>query len=163
MSEDILKLHDLIAKYYHLMVINENYSISDVCAYISKNYLYHNRSVEYHIKEYFPYMIKKNDKNKRLSLIYYYGGKCMCCGENRIYLLEFHHIDKLMKSFGLDKTSIENLTLKEVFLEANPKCILCCHNCHVEIHMGLREIPKNINTHNFGWLPIYKFENYIGQ
>jgi hypothetical protein len=63
------------------------------------------------------------------------GGACVICGYSKHPgILDFHHIDPQLKSFGISSVgfsrswaSIEN----EV-----QKCILVCSNCHREIELG---------------------------
>ena len=65
-----------------------------------------------------------------------FGGSCVCCGESRLHLLDFHHtnpsikektIGNLMKDYGWKKG------LEEAKKEAK-KCILLCSNCHRDFH-----------------------------
>ena len=60
------------------------------------------------------------------------GGKCLKCGENKFYLLDFHHrnpeekegeLSDFSKGYNLDK-----------FFEELQKCDLLCANCHREYH-----------------------------
>lgn len=60
------------------------------------------------------------------------GGQCKKCGENRFYLLDFHHrnpeekegeLSDFSKGYNLDK-----------FFEELQKCDLLCANCHREFH-----------------------------
>lgn len=71
------------------------------------------------------------------------GGKCQCCGYNVCNnALAFHHIDPSKKdlTFGITRA---NPTSWEKFVIELRKCILVCHNCHSEIHAGIRNIPEN--------------------
>jgi hypothetical protein len=55
---------------------------------------------------------------------------CQKCGENRYYVLDFHHIDPKQKDFGLnDKSKNINTIFKEI-----EKCVILCSNCHREFH-----------------------------
>ena len=60
------------------------------------------------------------------------GGCCKKCGENRPYVLAFHHLD------GNEKDNTPSRFLAnsqfEVFFEEIKKCILLCNNCHSEFH-----------------------------
>lgn len=60
------------------------------------------------------------------------GSQCTKCGENKIYLLDFHHrnptekegeLSDFSKGYNLDK-----------FFEELAKCDLLCANCHREFH-----------------------------
>lgn len=82
------------------------------------------------------------DHRRRLKTraIAYKGGKCALCGYNRCNAaLEFHHLDKTTKSFGVSKKGvIRSWNSIERELE---KCILVCANYHREVEAGLRTIP----------------------
>jgi len=79
------------------------------------------------------YIIRHYKKLKAINLL---GGKCQECGEDRPWLLIFHHKDPEEKEFnicdilGLSWNNIE----KEVL-----KCDLLCYNCHREIHNQNKE------------------------
>lgn len=81
-------------------------------------------------------VIEKRKRNK-IALVEYKGGKCEICGYDKcIDALEFHHLDKKTKSFGIgcgDTKSLESLK-KEA-----DKCIMVCSNCHKELHAKERE------------------------
>lgn len=60
------------------------------------------------------------------------GGKCICCGETRPHILNFHHIDSSQK----DETPaalIKN-SQTEAFFKEIKKCVLLCSNCHQDFH-----------------------------
>lgn len=68
------------------------------------------------------------------KLVEYNGGVCKVCGYNKcIQNLVFHHLDPSKKDFAISCAGkgIE-LLKKEV-----DKCILLCHNCHGEVHVGM--------------------------
>lgn len=66
---------------------------------------------------------------KKIKLINDYGGKCEHCGENRFWLLTFHHL----KNKKCNVMNLINGRFSNVQKEAK-KCILLCHNCHREEH-----------------------------
>ena len=74
--------------------------------------------------------------HKKIKAINFLGGKCQDCGENKPWLLSFHHKNPVEKEFNL--SSIKNyrwsLIEKEIL-----KCDLLCHNCHQRKHF--LEIP----------------------
>lgn len=87
------------------------------------------------------YTMSRNTK-RRSDLIDSLGGACEICGYNKNYAaLCFHHKDPKTKRFQLDATSFS--TAWETLLEEAKKCLLLCHNCHMEIHYPNREISKN--------------------
>ena len=57
---------------------------------------------------------------------------CQKCGDQRSYVLDFHHKDKKLKenqvSYLAKSASVENL-IKEI-----EKCVVLCSNCHREFH-----------------------------
>lgn len=70
------------------------------------------------------------------------GGKCQCCGYNACKeALAFHHIDPTHKELAFGSLRANPKTWEKV-VEELKKCILVCHNCHSEIHAGVREVPK---------------------
>lgn len=89
---------------------------------------------------------------KKIYMINKLGGCCEYCGENRFYVLHFHHTkDDKESCVGVLKggrlSNFEN--------EAN-KCILLCANCHAKHHTGLQNIKLTRHTSK---LTIF---NYMG-
>lgn len=68
---------------------------------------------------------------KKMKAINFLGGKCKCCNESNFLKLSFHHVnpdekeEKVANIFGRRWSFIE----KEI-----KKCVILCHNCHVEEH-----------------------------
>lgn len=60
------------------------------------------------------------------------GGKCIKCGIDKFYLLDFHHRDPREKEGELSDFS-KGYELEKFFNELN-KCDLLCANCHREFH-----------------------------
>ena len=73
----------------------------------------------------------------------YKDGKCKLCGyDGCIQALEFHHVGNTGKDVGIsDKgyTRSWQRVKKEI-----DKCILVCANCHRELHVGIKQLPKEI-------------------
>lgn len=85
-------------------------------------------------------VLDKRRRNK-IALVEYKGGKCEICGYHKcIDALEFHHINKDEKSFGIGNG--DTRSLEKLKKEAD-KCILVCSNCHKEIHAQIREEERN--------------------
>jgi len=88
--------------------------------------------------------VAKRRKKIREMAVEYKGGKCMLCGYNKcIQALEFHHIGNTEKDFGIsDKgyTRSWERVKKEI-----DRCILVCANCHRELHIGIKQLPKEIS------------------
>ena len=71
---------------------------------------------------------------RKLELVKKFGGKCAKCSyKTNLAALTFHHTDENLKLFELDARSIGNRSQKEIDNEAS-KCVLLCHNCHMELH-----------------------------
>lgn len=87
-------------------------------------------------REYLKRAVTMRRRVLKLRAIEALGGKCSLCGyASHPGVLDFHHVDASLKSFGISSggfsrswTSIEN----EI-----QKCILVCANCHREIELGI--------------------------
>ena len=55
---------------------------------------------------------------------------CIKCKEQRLYVLDFHHLDPLKKDFNIAATAYGYEKLKKEI----KKCIVLCSNCHREFH-----------------------------
>ena len=78
------------------------------------------------------YMNQKNAQNREIVHNLKQNSCCAKCGENRWYVLDYHHInpeDKIKTVAKLMVHSSTDTTLKEI-----DKCILLCRNCHAEFH-----------------------------
>lgn len=65
---------------------------------------------------------------------------CEKCGEARLYLIQFHHIDPATKSFCIGASATSRKTED---LEAEvKKCVCLCSNCHDEFHYFYGGKPK---------------------
>lgn len=67
--------------------------------------------------------------------------KCAKCGENRGYVLDFHHKDPTTKESTIARMTSNKYTLDKLEKELE-KCIVLCANCHREFHY----FNKNFNT-----------------
>lgn len=69
---------------------------------------------------------------KKLQLVEYKGGKCVCCGYSKPIpsCYDFHHLDPKQKEFSISGKSWSFEKLKKEV----DKCILLCRNCHSELH-----------------------------
>jgi DNA-binding CsgD family transcriptional regulator len=71
------------------------------------------------------------------------GGRCMLCGYDLcLGALQFHHVDKKTKSFGVAMKG-HTMSFEKLFAEAR-KCILLCANCHSEVERGVTAIPPGL-------------------
>ena len=75
---------------------------------------------------------QKRGFNNKLKLLHMKDCKCENCGYNKNYsALCFHHLRD--KQFPLDIRNCSNRNW-ESLLEESLKCVVLCHNCHMEIH-----------------------------
>lgn len=77
---------------------------------------------------------------------------CVKCGENRRWVIHFHHIDPAVKSFELSADTVAHKKIGDVKNEAS-KCACLCANCHTEFHHFYGNNPDN---------PEMAFEEYLG-
>ena len=59
--------------------------------------------------------------------------KCAKCGENRSYVLDFHHKDPSIKDSTIARLTSNSNKLEDIQKEIE-KCIVLCSNCHREFH-----------------------------
>lgn len=77
--------------------------------------------------------VTKARQKRKADLVYIMGGKCSICGYDKCQqALEFHHIDKSTKKFGL---SSGNCHSWEEDIQEVKKCALVCSNCHKELEV----------------------------
>lgn len=77
---------------------------------------------------------------------------CVKCGEERPWVIQFHHIDPSCKVFELSVDTVSHKKLEIVKEEAG-KCACLCANCHTEFHYLYGKNPAD---------PRSAFEEYIG-
>lgn len=66
---------------------------------------------------------------------------CLKCGEDRLYVIDFHHINPANKSFNINrKTSKKDFSIIENEIK---KCVCLCRNCHSEFHYLYGVKPKD--------------------
>ena len=91
--------------------------------------------------EYMRKAVTKRRKKLREMAREYKGGKCEICGYRKCgRALSFHHINPKKKDFGLSSRGLTrswDRIQKEI-----DKCILICANCHMEVHEGITQLPK---------------------
>ena len=91
-----------------------------------------------------PYMreaVKKRREKLRQMAREYRGGKCEICGYHKCSrALNFHHVDPKSKDFGIAARGLTRSWDK--IRQEIDKCILLCSNCHMEVHDGITQLPK---------------------
>ena len=76
---------------------------------------------------------------------------CEKCGETRLYVLDFHHINHAEKSFSIGAHKHKS---DEDILNESKKCVCLCRNCHQEFHHFYGKQPEN---------PVECLEEYLGR
>lgn len=59
------------------------------------------------------------------------GGECKKCGEKRLHVLNFHHINPKNKKYLISRIIDYN---EKIIQKELKKCILLCANCHQDFH-----------------------------
>lgn len=93
-----------------------------------------------------------NEQKKRAQLFAIYNEvktPCVKCGETRLYVIEFHHIDP-----GEKERTISQMRNMDKVREEVKKCVCLCANCHKEFHhiYGIR--PAD---------PVNALKEYLGK
>jgi hypothetical protein len=102
--------------------------------------------------------VKRWRKRVKQKIIEVMGGSCACCGYNKCQSsLALHHINPKEKNFSFNKIRANPKSWQKLVIELR-KCIMVCHNCHCEIHEGIRKIPQNINRFNEKYTDYYDLE-----
>lgn len=83
---------------------------------------------------------QENDRARRKAFNQKYKSECAKCGENRLYLIQFHHIDPSTKSFCIGAYSTAK-SEEELKAEVS-KCVCLCSNCHDEFHFFYGNKPQ---------------------
>ena len=93
---------------------------------------------EYHNKQYasnpkLHRRIAKAVKKRKVEWFIEYKKTLQCrnCGENRWYVLDFHHLGE--KKDTLSQLVADNVSKKRIMDEVT-KCVPLCANCHRELH-----------------------------
>ena len=93
-------------------------------------------------KEYYSEWSKKFFEKKD-EIINSRKKECAKCGDKRVYLLDFHHIDPKQKKFTIASKTSGSMDDIEKEIQ---KCVCLCRNCHAEFH------------HFYGMSPEYPIE-----
>lgn len=95
---------------------------------------------------------RMNERKRREKLFELYDEiktPCAKCGESRLYVVEFHHIDPSEKEHTISQ--MRNLDLVR---EEAKKCVCLCANCHAEFHHFYGKHPED---------PIGSLEEFLGR
>ena len=75
--------------------------------------------------------LEKERYRKKKTFLDSFKHKCEKCGDERPYVLDFHHRDKADKDFTIGKLKKGS---SEVLKSEIDKCVVLCSNCHREFH-----------------------------
>ena len=97
---------------------------------------------EYHKKYHLEYRTRQREQDAEyFARVYALKTPCVKCGDERLYIIDFHHIDPTQKSFNIyRKSSKRDFSVIET--EAK-KCVCLCRNCHGEFHHIYGQRPKD--------------------
>ncbi len=89
-------------------------------------------------------VIRRRRKVKEI-LVAEAGGRCCLCGYGRYSgALQFHHLDRDGKGFGIAERGLARAIAKSRAEAA--KCVLLCANCHAEVEAGFQTLPLELTT-----------------
>ena len=122
--------------------------------------------LDYYCKECKKQYVKDYNKKKRPGVVATYvreyqkdnqefveslKTKCCKCGEDRPWVIQFHHIDHRTKEFNLGQCGTHSRAA--IWKEAS-KCVCLCSNCHDEFHHFFGQQPPD---------PVDAFERYMDE
>ena len=83
---------------------------------------------------------------KKMNIINEFKSQFACahCGDNRYYVLDFHHIDPSKKDYSISHNSHAKI---ETVMKEVKKCIALCSNCHREFHFLNKEYGTTLNEY----------------
>lgn len=91
----------------------------------------------------------KKVKDRRREFLKSLKKPCEKCGEERWYVIDFHHVDPATKEIQISSQKSIGAMKKEV-----DKCICLCRNCHEEFHYFYGRNPEH---------PKEALEEYLGR
>lgn len=79
------------------------------------------------------YKVQQNrGMQRKIQLVEACGGRCSSCGYDKNYAaLCFHHLRD--KRYEITLRKMSNSTWEDILEEAS-RCVLLCHNCHMDVH-----------------------------
>lgn len=84
--------------------------------------------------------------------LYSFKSPCVKCGEDRKYVIDFHHIDPSTKVFNISTVGVHYSNV-DLGIEVK-KCVCLCRNCHTEYHYLYGNKPKS---------PVESLTEYLGR
>lgn len=67
---------------------------------------------------------------------------CAKCGESRVWVLQFHHVNPSQKKFTIGDGAACHKS-EEVVIQEVQKCVCLCANCHIDFHHLYGQDPLN--------------------
>lgn len=112
----------------------------EIIAYKKKWYAENPDKVKKHreyLKEYSR--VKERERREKLFALYdEIKTPCAKCGESRLYVIEFHHIDP-----GEKEHTVSQMRNLDKVREEVKKCVCLCANCHTEFHHLYGKYPND--------------------
>lgn len=88
--------------------------------------------------------LEKNRYKKKKEYINSFKSECKKCGENRQYVLDFHHLNSEEKDFTIGQFRKGSFSILKEEIE---KCVVLCSNCHREYHFLNKEIGLTLEDY----------------
>ena len=85
---------------------------------------------------------KQNKQCMKNEFLAKWRKPCQKCGEQRLYLIQFHHIDPITKKFDVC-ANIVSYKKAKICEEEVKKCVCLCSNCHNEFHYFYGANPED--------------------
>lgn len=87
--------------------------------------------------------VKRWRRSCKTRVVTAMGGACVCCGYRTCdAALALHHLDHKEKEFSFHGIRANPIGWSKIVKELR-KCVLVCHNCHAEVHAGVRSVPTD--------------------
>lgn len=97
------------------------------------------------------YVYVKGYAQQKKEIVESLKSPCEKCGEQRLYLIQFHHVDPKEKSFIISTHYSKSMLS---ILNEIGKCVCLCSNCHDEFHHFYGKRPEH---------PVEALEEYLGK
>ena len=95
---------------------------------------------------------QRTRRQEASALIDQFRTPCVKCGEDRPWVIHFHHIDPSKKVFEITADNASH-KMESVVREEAEKCVCLCANCHTDFHHFYGKNPEE---------PVTAFKEYIG-
>ena len=68
-----------------------------------------------------------------------FGGQCVMCGEDRYWVLEFHHTNPREVSKRPSWREVRDWKYEKIMEEYKAETVLLCRNCHGDAHYKINQ------------------------